>query len=247
MALKNFLPGVKTKIFWGNLTQFELAAASLSGLLLPPANQTITLSAAVTVSAVTLAVTALTAPVAAGTPLKFVSGGNSFVVETSTDVPLGATSIPIIASQTAIPTAAVCAHLGLILLKGGTNSQEQIQNTSQDIQVYGDSATGPAFKDGIITDAMWSVSYDFKVLPDDLGYRRLKYTVIHASAGARGYILKVDPAPPGYATGESIGGLADIADWSIDNPSDNIISGKCSFKGRGTPVTLSASLVAPVV
>ena len=242
MALKNFLSGVKTKIFWGNLAQSELAAASLSGLLLPPANQTITLSSAVIAEAVTIAVTALTAPLAAGTPLKFVSGGNSFVVETSADSALNAVSIPIVASQVAIPTAAVCAHLGLILLKGGTNSQEQIQNTSQDIQVYQDAA-GPSFKDGIITDAMWSVSYDFKVLPDDLGYRRLKYTVINASAGARGYILKTDPAPPGYATGESIGGLADIADWSIDNPSDNIIGGKCSFKGRGVPVTRSASLV----
>lgn len=56
--------------------------------------------------------------------------------------------------------------------------------------------------------------------------------------------MKQDPAPLGYATGESIGGLADIADWAIDNPSDNIVGGKCTFKGRGAPVTKAASLVA---
>lgn len=244
MALKNFLPGVRTKIFWGNLTKFELSQASLGGLLLPPADQVITLSSAVTLSANTIAVTALTAPLAAGTPLKFVSGTGSFVVLTKADALTGATSISIEPSTVAIATAAVCTHSGLILLKGGTNSQEQIQNTSQDIQVYQDATDNTAFKDGIITDAMWSVSYDFKVLPDDLGYYRLKYSAIYASAGARGYVVKQDPAPPGYATGESIGGLADVADWSIDNPSDNIIGGKCTFKGRGAPVTKAASLLA---
>jgi hypothetical protein len=142
----------------------------------------------------------------------------------------------------AIANAAVCAHKGLILLKGGTNSQEQIQNTSQDIQVYQDQ-TGLGYKDGIITDAMWQVSYDFKVLPDDLGYYRLKYTAKTAVGGSRGYVRKVDPAPPGFVAGETIEGLADITDWSVDNPSDNIVSGKCTFKGRGEPITVPPSLV----
>ena len=243
MALKNFLSGVKTRISWGNLSQYELSQASLTGILLPPADQTITLSAAVALLDPAITVTALTGHLAAGTPLKFVSGTASYVVITAADALIGATSIPIVPSTVVIANAAVCTHKGLLLLKGGTNSQEQIQNTSQDIQVYQDVLTGPAFKDGIITDAMWSISYDFKVLPDDLGYGRLKYSVINASAGARGYIRKEDPAPPGYAKGESIEGLADIADWSIDNPSDNIISGKCSFKGRGVPITKAASLV----
>lgn len=241
-SLKNFLPGVKTKIYWGNLAQVQLVQANLTGILVPPPDVTVTLSAVLANGANTIAVTALTGPIAAGTSLAFTSGTDKFVVYTTADALTGATSIAIRESQVSILSGAVCAHKGLILLKGGTNSQEQIQNTSQDIQVYQDS-TGLGYKDGIITDAMWQVSYDFKVLPDDQGYYRLKYTAKTAVGGSRGYVRKVDPAPPGFITGESIEGLADITDWSIDNPSDNIVAGKCTFKGRGEPITNPPSLV----
>jgi hypothetical protein len=241
-SLKNFLPGVKTKIYWGNLAQVQLVQANLTGILVPPPDVSVTLSAAVALADGTIAVTALSGPIAAGTALSFTSGTDKFVVYTTADTLTAATSIAIRPSQVAIASGAVCAHRGLIQLKGGTNSQEQIQNTSQDIQVYQDS-TGLGYKDGIITDAMWQVSYDFKVLPDDLGYYRLKYTAKTAVGGSRGYVRKIDPAPPGFLTGETIEGLADITDWSIDNPSDNIVAGKCTFKGRGEPITIPPSLV----
>jgi hypothetical protein len=240
-SLKNFLPGVKTKIYWGNLAQVQLVQANLTGILVPPPDVTVTLAAVLANGANVLSVSALTGSIAAGTALSFTSGTDRFVVYTTADALTNATSIAIRESQVSIPSGAVCAHKGLILLKGGTNSQEQIQNTSQDIQVYQDS-TGLGYKDGIITDAMWQVSYDFKVLPDDLGYYRLKYTAKTAVGGSRGYVRKVDPAPPGFVTGETIEGLADITDWSVDNPSDNIVAGKCTFKGRGEPITNPPSL-----
>jgi hypothetical protein len=95
---------------------------------------------------------------------------------------------------------------------------------------------GLGYSTGIVTKAAWNLSYSFNVLPSDPGYFRLAAAATQAVGGIRGWVRKVDPAPSGYTNGESIEGLCDVTDFTKSNPADGIITGKCTFKGRGAPV-----------
>lgn len=132
----------------------------------------------------------------------------------------------------ALASGDIALHYGLQLLEGGTTSDEQIQAKDTESQVYG---KGLKYSTGKVTGASWQVSYSFNVLPSDVGYFRLAYAAQNAIAGIRGWVKKVDPVPDGYTEGESIQGLADVTDFSKSNPAEGVITGKCTFKGRGTP------------
>ncbi len=148
------------------------------------------------------------------------------------DAKTGDTSLFVEPLAETIATGSVCLHSGLQLLQGGTTSDEQIQSKDTESQIYG---KGLIYSTGKVTGASWQVSYSFNVLPSDPGYFSLKYAAANAIAGVRGWVRKLDPAPDGYTVGERIEGVCDVTDFSKTNPSDNIITGKCTFKGRGTP------------
>lgn len=131
-----------------------------------------------------------------------------------------------------IPSGAIALHSGLQLLEGGTTSDEQIQSKDTESQTYG---KGLKYSTGKVTGASWQVSYSFNVLPTDPGYFSMKYAAQNALAGVRGWVKKVDPAPDGYTIGELIQGVCDVTDFTKTNPSEGIITGKATFKGRGTP------------
>lgn len=237
---KNFLRGVDTKIYFGVMPE-ELLDPALP--LTPPPDVTITTTAAIVAGDVTVAVTALTGPVAAGSAIPFITGVGptlvTSIVYTIAPAKTGAVALSILPAVTPIASGAVAAHKGLLLLKGGTTSQESIENQGQAISIYQDE-TGSGFQDGIITTAMWKLTYNFNALPDDLGYYRLKYVALNAIKGVRGYVRKVDPVPPGFATGEELGGLCDLEGWNGDNPADGIVSRNLTFAGRGNPKTAPA-------
>lgn len=238
---KNFLRGVQTKVFFGIMPDALLALPELQA----PADVTVTLSAAIVLADDTISVTALSAPIAAGTPLTFVLAGPPIVkltVYTVAEAAAGATSILIAPADGAIATAAVCAHKGLILLKGGTTSQMQIQNQDQTTKIYQDE-DGDRFDDGIVTSAGWEMSYSFNVLGDDASYYRLSYCSANAVNGVRGYLRRELAAPPTYAKGKIMEGLVDVTTNSEDAPADNMVTGQCTFKGRGAPIITPASRV----
>lgn len=240
--VKNFLRGVGTKLYFGVMPE-SLLDPSVS--LAPPPDVAITTTAAIVVGDVTVDIAALTAPVAAGSAILLTTGvAPNFtakaIVYTIEDGKIGDTELKILAAEEAIATGATGAHKGLILLKGGTNSQEQINNQGQQISIYQDS-TGLAYQDGIVTTASWGASYNFNALPDDLGYYRLKHCAVNAINGARGYLRIIDPPAPGFIKGESIEGLVDIEGWNVDKPADGIINGSLNFAGRGAPLPKPAS------
>jgi hypothetical protein len=243
--VKNFLRGVGTKLFFGVMPE-SLLDPSIP--LAAPPDATITTTAAIVVGDDTVDIAVLTAPVAAGSAILLTTGAApnftaKALVYTIADANIGDNELQILPAEEPIATGATAAHKGLILLKGGTNSQEQINNQGQQISIYQDG-TGLAYQDGIVTSASWAASYNFNALPDDLGYYRLKYCAVNAINGARGYLRMIDPPAPGFAKGESIEGLVDIEGWNVDKPADGIINGSLNFAGRGAPLPKPASKVA---
>lgn len=150
------------------------------------------------------------------------------------DAASGATSLSVEPLGAAIAADDVALHKGLLLLAGGTQAQEQIDSTDTTTTIFGDELP---YATGAVTGASWNISYNFNVLPSDVGYGRLKYAAVNALRGARGWVKKVDPAPAGFSTGETIEGLCDITGWSTDNGADAIITGQATFTGRGKPQT----------
>lgn len=231
MTTQNFVIGNKTKF------SFTILPGSLLDTPVAPTDVTITVDVPgvgsnVAVGSTTLPVTALTNPVPAGTPIPLTSGANKYLVYTTDHAKTGDVELKIEATTVAIPDGAQGQYIALLLLVGGTTSDEQIQATDTETTIYGDDL---GFSTGIVTKASASISYSFNVLPSDPGYFRLKYAAVNAVRGMRGWLKKEDPAPSGYTKGESIEGLVDVTDWSTSNPSDGIITGKCSFKFRGAP------------
>lgn len=230
MASDNFVIGAETKISLTIMPSESLLQETLSA----PGDVAITLTAAVTAADETLTVTAVTGPVPIGTPILLTEGSDTLLVYTSGHVATGATSIPIEAADSAIGTGATGTYTAMLVLEGGTTSDESINNSDTESITYGKNA---GWSTGKVTSAGWEASYSFNVLPDDLGYRRLLYAAQNAVKGVRVWVRKEDPAPEGKTSGDYIEGLADVLDFTKSNPADNIITGSCTFKGRGAPVT----------
>jgi len=227
MPSQNFVIGNKTKLF------FSVMPDSLIDNPVAPANVTITNSAAVSANATTIPVTALTGPVPAGTPLKFVKAGNPDVkIYTTASAVAGATSITVEPVSAGIAITSQAVYTALLLLVGGTTSDESISANETETTVYGDEL---GYSTGRVTSASWSISYSFNVLPADDGYFRLSYAARNAVNGVLGFIRKEDQAPAGYTVGESISGLVAVVDFTKTLPADGIISASCSFRGRGAP------------
>lgn len=228
MPTQNFVIGNKTKL------SFTVMPDSLIDNPVAPANVTITNSAAVSASATTIPVSALSGPVPAGTPLKFVKAGNPDVkVYTTAAAAAGATSITVEPVSAGIAITSQATYTALLLLAGGTTSDESISANDTETTVYGDEL---GYSTGRVTSASWQVTYSFNVLPADDGYFRLAYTARNSVNGVLGWLKKEDQAPSGYTVGESIAGLVAVTDFSKSNPADGIITGSLTFKGRGAPI-----------
>lgn len=229
---QNFVIGNRTKIYFGILPDSMLDAPA------EPADVTITVDVVgtggqVAIGATTIPTAPLSNPVPRGTPLPFIVGNVTVWAYTTASAITGAIALSVEPLRAAIPDGSQALYTGMLLLAGGTTSSEQIQAKDTETTVYGDDL---GYSTGVVTGASWSISYSFNVLPSDAGYFRLAYAATHAVTGVRCWIRKEDPAPNGYTKGETIAGVCDVTDFSKDNPADNILSGKCTFKGRGTPV-----------
>lgn len=227
MPSQNFVIGNKTKI------RFTVMPDSLIDNPAAPADVTITTSGSASSNATTIPVNALSGPVPAGTPLKFTKSGQPDVIAyTTASAATGATSLIVEALSGAIATASSATYTALLLLVGGTTSDENIQSNDQEVTIYGDDL---GFSTGRVTAATWQVTYGFNVLPSDPGYFRIAWAARNAVNGALGWLKKEDQAPSGFTNGESISGLVAVTDFSKTAPSDGIITGSVTFKGRGAP------------
>ncbi len=229
---QNFIIGNKTRLF------FTILPGSLLNTPAAPSDVIMTTSAAVSQGATSIPVTATSGPVPVGTPITFSKAGSPDVkVYTTADSVAAAVTIPVEATSQTIPSGAQGTYTALLPLVGGTTSSEQIQSQDTETYPYGTgSGVGVGFGTGIITKATWQVGYTFNVLPSDDGYFRLAYAGRYAINGVYGWLVKQDPVPAGYTNGESIQGLVQVADFQKQNPSDQIITGTLTFKGRGTPI-----------
>lgn len=306
MGANDFVIGVQTKVYFGIMPAETLAletptappdalvtmgavananAGSLTVSALPapiPAGTTLAFAPAVVVdptadaaaNATSLTVTALSAGIPIGSIIYFkfgrqrvkttaaaASGATTISVEplkeaivgtesgyyfsaaftyaiTSASAATGATTIAVKPVAVQIPNGAIALHQGLVLLQGGTSSEESISADDTETQVYGEGLT---YSTGVVTGAGWEVSYEFNVLPTDPGYGRLAYAAQQAIGGVYGWVRKVDPTPAGKTSGETIEGLVQITDFSKSNPAGDIITGSLTFKGRGTPTLAQAA------
>jgi hypothetical protein len=232
---------VKTKIFFTVMPDELLALPTLE----TPQDVAIALTAAIAVPTTpdpvqSIGVTALTGPVPAGTaiPLTWTDatlGVQRSVVYTAAHAKTGDTNLVILPATEAVPSDATGTYVALLLLQGGTTSNEQIQNQDQTVKIYQDEF-GSFFDDGMMVGANWQLTYSFNHLSDDLGYYRLAYAGALAGGGVRGYVKRELEAPPEHSTGKSIEGLVDLMEWSAQAEANGLVTGQTTFKGRGAPI-----------
>jgi hypothetical protein len=201
--------------------------------------ESVTTTALASSGATTISVLPLVFGIASGAK-GFYSGETMVTVYTTADAASGATAISIEAQtgRTTIASGGFGVHRGLVLLEGGTTSNQQMQSTDTETRVYG---TKLPYSTGTVTGASWQASYTTNVLPTDIGFFRLKYAAVNALDGVRGWVNKMDPVPTGFTQGDAIQGLCDVTDFQQTNPADGIITATCTFKGRGTPTITHAA------
>ena len=251
-----FTQGVGTRVFFGLLTSEAIIANDATGLLLPPPNVSVTLSAAAPVASAadvlagfqTLAVTALSAGVAKGTRLLFTSGTLFFTATLVADGLTAGASIVVEPLTRTIPTGAVAAHKGLIQLVGGKSANLQITSEDDTFTTFTELALGvvsnalSGFKTGTIKSSEWMVDYDTAVSPTDISFSRIRYAAVQAAAGCLAYVRHMKQVPIGYATGESCEGYVALEGYDENVQSEGTVTVKSKMKGRGAPLLRNAVL-----
>lgn len=218
-----------------SLAVSALSAAIPSGSIIDFNGEEVVTTANAASGATTISIQPLVYGIASGSLGRYVATTvTPVIVYTTADAATGATSISIEAQtgRTTIASGDVGLHRGVVLLQGGTTSNEQLQSQNTETRVYEPRLP---YSTGIITGATWSVSYTTNVLPTDIGFFRLNYAGAYALDGVRGWVFKQDPVPAGYTVGDSIQGLCDVTDFQKTNPADGIITATCTFTGRGAP------------
>ena len=218
-----------------SLAVSALSAAIPAGSTIDFNGELVTTTALANSSATSISVSPLIFGIASGAlGLYVASTVTPVIVYTTADAASGATSISIEAQtgRATIASGDAGLHRGLVLLQGGTTSNQQTQQQDTETRVYGSRLP---YSTGIITGASWQVSYTTNVLPTDIGFFRLAYAGAYGLDGVRGWVYKQDPVPSGFTVGDSIQGLCDVTDLQKTNPADGIITATCTFKGRGAP------------
>lgn len=258
--MPNFSQGSQTRVFFGIMPQESLLLYESTKIMVPPPNVVVTLSAAATIATAAqitagfqpLAVTALTGPIAAGTPLVFRSGTLTFYVYLVGDAKTGDISLRVSPLEVAIPTAAVAQHRGIIQMVGGTAANGKIEVEDESVMVFTDKPLGlvsdelSGFMDGSAKSAKWSLDYESNCDPTDPTLGRLTYAGLNATNGVKAYVRKMNQPPVGYQTGDTLEGFVSVMGYEETNSADGIIKIKATLMGRGAPKRLRASLILPV-
>ena len=249
-----YTQGVGTRVFFGLLTSQMVLANDATGILLPPPDVMITLSAAASVAAAadvlagfqTLSVTAITAGIAKGTRLLFSSGTRYYAATLVADALVAGASILVQPLSQSIPTGAVAAHKGLIQLVGGKSANLKITSADDSFTTFTALPLGSisnalsGFKTGTIKSSEWMVDYDTAVSPTDISFSRIRYAAVQAAAGCVAYVRHMKQVPIGYSAGDSCEGYVQLEGYDETVPSEGTVTVKSSMKGRGAPLLQDA-------
>jgi hypothetical protein len=249
-----FTQGVQTRVLFGLLTAQSILANDATGILLPPPDVTVTLSAAAAVASAAeilagfqvLTVTALTAGIAKGTRLLFKSGGQNFSATLVDDAITAGTAIRVQPLTKAIPNASVAAHQGLIQLVGGKSANFKIASQDDSFTTFTDLAIGQisnslsGYKQGTIKSSEWSVDYETAVSPTDISFSRIRFAAAQASAGVLAYVRHMKQIPAGYISGESAEGYVALEGYDETVQSEGTVMVKTQMRGRGAPILKDA-------
>jgi hypothetical protein len=252
------LQGKNTRVLFGIMSAELLKSNSASGLLLPPSNVQVSLTAAVPWATAadidagtqTIAVAALPGPIARGCVLALKTGtvvrrvtlakhaktGDQSLVILPVILPEG--TLPARAALPAIAATAATLHKGLIQLRGGKKADIDIKAEDEEVMTFTDLELGEpdlgfsGFKTGAIKSKAASFPYEALVDPDDIGYS------MAANAGASGsqtlvYARLILPNGEGYSRGEVYQGEAELVGWKVTLTPESFAMCSTEIKFRG--------------
>lgn len=199
-----------------------------------PVDVSIIAGAGIGSGATTFNVTALTGPIAGGTPLLFTNGGGStLTVYLTDDAKTGDTNLKVETTTAALAGSSTASYVAKQRLLGGTKTGATIGADVQESLVFEDEL---GYSDGVVTKQSWEVPWTANLLSNDDCYRRVYYAATHGIAGREVYVWQQDPAPKGaFTAGDGLKGSCVVTNFQKDLPSDNITTFTCTFKGQGSP------------
>lgn len=221
---KAFLTGV------GNKVKVYVALLP-KGSRTEPADVSITVDTGggAAIGETSIGVTALSGPIAKGTPLVF-SGGAKAIL--AADAAATDTTLTVEALTEAIADAETATFTAKTRLLGGTQADLSLGNTTTDVLIFEDAG---GYMDGAVTSASWSISWSANELLDDTTFDMVEYNARNATSGQEIYVWHESPPPTGFTTGRTYHGPAIIEGFDMSRPSDGLLSYSCTFMGRGTP------------
>lgn len=223
----------------GNKVKLYVALLPL-GDRTEPTDVAVTTSAAIASGATTIAVTALTGPIAGGTPLTFSNGTDSLTVYLAKDAKLGATSLLVEPTTSGLTgSSSTAQYVAKLRLLGGTQLSAKINSDRADVLVFEDPL---GYKDGAITGQSWELPWTANLLSDDEAFRRVFYAASQAVSGREVYVWQQDPPPAGYAVGDGLKGAAVVMNLDKTLESTSICKVSFSLMGQGSPTITKYSL-----
>jgi hypothetical protein len=122
----------------GNKVKLYVALLPL-GDRTEPTDVSLTTSAAIASAATTIAVTALTGPIAGGTPLTFSNGTDKLTVYLAKDAKAGATTLNVEATTSGLTgSSSTAEYTAKLRLLGGTQLNANINSDRTDVLVFED-------------------------------------------------------------------------------------------------------------
>lgn len=156
--------------------------------------------------------------------------GKEDLVKVTSDIPVGATSLTVVATKRAIASGATAPYP--VTLRNRTNANLTSDDSQSDIMSFDNAG----WKDSITTLLGNGVSANGYFSSNDPGFR----TVKHCRDNFKELYVELELPKPGcdntYTKGYIFKGFAGVNGVPIEIPADNIINCNLEFKYRG-PVT----------
>ncbi|WP_138503398.1 hypothetical protein [Nostoc sp. PA-18-2419] len=223
----------------GNKVKLYVALLPL-GDRTEPTDVSVTTSAAIASGATSITVTALTGPIAGGTPLTFDNGTDKLTVYLAKDAKLGATSLQIEPATVGLTGSSSAAqYTAKLRLLGGTQLNANINSDRTDVLVFEDPL---GYKDGAVTGQSWEIPWTANLLSDDEAFRRVFYAAANAVSGREVFVWQEDAPPAGYAKGDGLKGATVVMNMQKNMTSTAILTLTCTFMGQGSPTITRYSL-----
>ncbi|MFK0731389.1 MAG: hypothetical protein ACFKPT_02740 [Gloeotrichia echinulata GP01] len=222
----------------GNKVKLYVALLPL-GDRTEPIDVTVTAASGITSAATSITVTALSGPIAGGTPLLFDNGTTKLLVYLTRDAKAGATTLTIEPATAALTGSSTAEYVAKLRLLGGTQLNANINSDRADVLVFEDAL---GYKDGAITGQSWELPWTANLLTTDDAFRRVFYAASQAVSGREVYVWQEDAPPAGYAVGDGLKGATVVMNAQKSLASNAILTVSMTFQGQGSPTITRYSL-----